>query len=75
MRLAVLGSSTLTHLLPAIRVAGLRRGIWVDAYEMDYGQYLKERRDPESDLRGGFGRIGENLPSGSELLPPHVTQH
>jgi len=26
VRLAVLGSSTLTHLLPAIRVAGLRRG-------------------------------------------------
>ena len=50
VRLAVLGSSTLTHLLPAIRVAGLRRGIWVDTYEADYGQYLQALSDPESDL-------------------------
>ena len=50
VRLAVLGSSTLSHLLPAIRVAGLRRGIWVDTYETDYGQYLQELSDPESDL-------------------------
>ena len=50
VRLAVLGSSTLTHLLPAIRVAGLRRGIWVDTYETDYGQYLQELNDPASGL-------------------------
>ena len=50
VRLAVLGSSTLTHLLPAIRVAGLRRGIWVDIYEADYGQYLQELSDAESGL-------------------------
>jgi FkbH-like protein len=49
-RLAVLGSSTLTHLLPAIRVAGLRRGIWIDTYENDYGQYLQELSDPDSAL-------------------------
>ena len=30
VRLAVLGSATLSHLLPAIRVGGLRRGIWID---------------------------------------------
>ena len=50
VRLAVLGSSTITHLLPAIRVAGLRRGIWVDTYETDYGQYLQELSDPSSAL-------------------------
>ncbi|WP_428490547.1 HAD-IIIC family phosphatase [Rhodopila sp.] len=50
VRLAVLGSSTLTHLLPAIRVAGLRRGIWVDTYENDYGQYLQELSDTDSPL-------------------------
>jgi FkbH-like protein len=50
VRLAVLGSSTLTHLLPAIRVAGLRRGIWIDTYETDYGQYLQELSDPASEL-------------------------
>ena len=47
VRLAVLGSATLTHLLPAIRVAGLRRGIWIDTYENDFGQYLQELSDPE----------------------------
>ncbi|PPQ27034.1 HAD-IIIC family phosphatase [Rhodopila globiformis] len=50
VRLAVLGSSTLTHLLPAIRVAGLRRGIWIDTYENDYGQYRQELSDPGSAL-------------------------
>jgi FkbH-like protein len=50
VRLAVLGSSTLAHLLPAIRVAGLRRGIWIDTYENDYGQYLQELTDPDSEL-------------------------
>ncbi|MSP02594.1 MAG: HAD-IIIC family phosphatase [Acetobacteraceae bacterium] len=50
VRLAVLGSSTLTHLLPAIRVAGLRRGIWIDTYENDFGQYWQELSDPASAL-------------------------
>ena len=50
VRLAVIGSSTLTHLLPAIRVAGLRRGIWIDTYENEYGQYLQELSEPDSPL-------------------------
>ncbi len=50
VRLAILGSSTVTHLLPAIRVAGLRRNIWVDTYETDYGQYWQELSDPASAL-------------------------
>ena len=50
VRLAVLGSSTLAHLHGAIRVAGLRRGIWVDTYENEFGQYLQELSDPLSAL-------------------------
>jgi FkbH-like protein len=50
VRLAVLGSSTLTHLPPAIRVAGLRRGLWIETFEGDYGQYLQELLDPRSAL-------------------------
>jgi FkbH-like protein len=50
VRLAVLGSSTMTHLLPAVRVAGLRRGIWIDTYENEYGQYLQELSDIGSPL-------------------------
>ncbi|MEA2742673.1 MAG: hypothetical protein QOG25_1044 [Acetobacteraceae bacterium] len=50
VRLAVLGSSTLTQLLPGIRVAGLRRGIWIDTYENEYGQYLQELSEIDSPL-------------------------
>jgi FkbH-like protein len=50
VRLAVLGSSTLTHVLPGIRVAALRRGIWVTTYEADYGQYLQELSNKASPL-------------------------
>jgi FkbH-like protein len=51
VRLALLGSATMTHLHPAIRVAGLRRGLWIDTYENEYGQYLQELSDPGSGLR------------------------
>jgi len=50
VRLAVLGSSTLAHLHAPIRVAGLRRGIWIETYENNYGQYLQELLDPGSEL-------------------------
>jgi len=50
VRLALLGSSTLAHLHPAIRVAGLRRRLWIETYENDYGQYWQELADPGSAL-------------------------
>jgi FkbH-like protein len=50
IRLAILGSSSLAHLHGAIRIAGLRRGFWIDIYESDYGQYLQELTNPSSGL-------------------------
>lgn len=50
LRLAMLGSSTLHHLAPAIRVAGLRRGLWIDVFEGEYGQYRQELLEPGSSL-------------------------
>jgi FkbH-like protein len=50
IRLALLGSCTMAHLHGAIRVAGLRRGLWIDTYENDYGQYMQELADPGSAL-------------------------
>ncbi len=50
IRLAILASSTVSHLLPAIRVAGLRRGLWIKTYEPDYGQHKQELADPASGL-------------------------
>lgn len=50
IRLALLGSSTMAHLHAAIRVAGMRRSLWIEIYENDYGQYWQELTDTGSDL-------------------------
>jgi len=54
VRLALLGSSTLGHLAPAIRVAAYRRGLWVEIFEGEYGLYrqeLEEAAGESSELR------------------------
>jgi HAD superfamily phosphatase (TIGR01681 family) len=50
IRLAILASSTVDHLLPAIRVAGLRRRILIEVYAGAYGQYRQELLDRSSPL-------------------------
>lgn len=50
VRLAVLGSSTTGHLLPAIRVAAARRNLWIELYQSEYGQFRQDVLDPESPL-------------------------
>lgn len=50
VRLALLGSCTLTHLIPGIRIGAFRRGIWVDTYEAPYGMYRQELQDPTSGV-------------------------
>jgi FkbH-like protein len=50
VRLALVGSSTLKHLVPGIRVGGLRRGLWVEVFEGEYGQYRHELMDSASAL-------------------------
>ena len=37
--------------MAAIRVGALRRGLWVSLYKGDYGQYMRELKDPSSALR------------------------
>lgn len=54
IRLALLGSSTVSHLLPAIRVAGLRRGLWITTFMVEYGQYRQALTDASSAL-AAFG--------------------
>ena len=56
IRLAILASSTVEHLLPGIRVGGLRRWIAIETYTPDYGQYAQELHDPAS----GLHRFGPN---------------
>jgi FkbH-like protein len=50
VRLAVLGASTLDHLLPAIRVGGLRRNMLIDTFLPEYGTYQQALMDPRSEL-------------------------
>ena len=50
VRLAVLASSTVDHLLPAVRVGGLRRGLWIDTFTPDYGQYAQALMTPGAGL-------------------------
>ena len=50
LRVAILGSSTVTQLHAGLRVAALRRGLHVLTYEAEYGQYRQELLDVESPL-------------------------
>jgi FkbH-like protein len=50
VRLALLGSSTLKHLIPGIRVAGFRRSVWVEVFEGDYALYENDLLDNGSSL-------------------------
>jgi hypothetical protein len=49
-RLAIVASSTIDHLVPAIRVAALRRQLLLDVYVGQYGQYRQELLDETSPL-------------------------
>ncbi|MGH2415609.1 MAG: hypothetical protein ACRDEA_18340, partial [Microcystaceae cyanobacterium] len=50
IRLAILASSTVDHLPPAIQVAALRRGLMVHCYIATYGQYRQEILNPTAKL-------------------------
>ncbi len=50
VRLGVLSSSTISHLLPGIRMGALRRGLLVEIYEGPYGMYRQELADASSGL-------------------------
>jgi FkbH-like protein len=50
IRLAILGSSTIDHLLPGLRVGALRRGLHLTTHVGDFGQSLQELNDPASSF-------------------------
>ena len=50
VRLAILGSATTVHLPAPIRIGALRRNIHVTIHEGEYGQYLQDLADVESEL-------------------------
>jgi FkbH-like protein len=50
VRLAILASSTVDHLSPAIRVGGLRRRMLIDIHTGAYGQYRQDLLESTSSL-------------------------
>lgn len=50
LKLALMGSSTLHHLVPGIRVGALRRGLEVLVHEGDYGTYYQDLMNPPPSL-------------------------
>jgi len=50
IRLGILSSATVDHVVPAIRVAGLRRRLLIDVHVGPYGQYRQQILDTESAL-------------------------
>ena len=50
LRLALLSSSTITALVPGVRVGALRRGLLLEVYEGPFGMYRQELADPASGL-------------------------
>jgi FkbH-like protein len=50
VRVALLSSATIDHLLPGIRVAGLRRRLLLETYKGSFGQYRQELLDRHSTL-------------------------
>jgi FkbH-like protein len=51
VRVAVLSSATIDHLLPGLRVAALRRGFFVRAFAGAFGQYRQQLLDPSTPLQ------------------------
>ncbi len=51
IRLALLGSCSVEHLLPPIAVGGIRRRVWITPFVGGFGQYRQELMDPRSTLR------------------------
>ena len=50
MKVALVGSATLDHLVPGIRIGALRRGLLVEPWLAPFGQWRQEILDPVSGL-------------------------
>ena len=50
LKLAVLSTCTIDHLVPALQVAGLRHGFWLTIYAGQYGQFRQEVMAADSPL-------------------------
>ena len=77
VRLAILASSTVDQLVPAIRVAGLRRNLLFDVYLGQYGQYRQELLNPASplyDYRPDYILLSLTAHEAVAGVSPHATR-
>jgi hypothetical protein len=65
IRLAVLASSTIDHLLAAFRVAGLRRRLLIDVHSGVFGQYRQDLLNPSAFVHRFVLRRFRSLPGSS----------
>lgn len=78
LRVAVIGSSTLSHLHAGIRLGALRRGILVDLYEGMYGMYRQELMDQGSGLHSFHPDVllialdGHHLTEATHVSPKRI---
>jgi FkbH-like protein len=76
VRLALLGSATVDHLLPGIRIAGLRRRLLIETYSTPFGQYRQALIDSDSSLQQFapqvvlFSLTGRDAMAGVSLSTP-----
>src|SRR5262249_29216537 len=69
LKLALLATSTVDHLLPAIRVGALRRGLVVECHVAPFGQHQQAIRDPLSSTSGFAPQVVLLAPSLPSLMP------
>lgn len=69
LRLALLGSATLDHLAPAIRVGALRRGLLAEILVAPYGQWRQQVLDPSSELRAFAPDAVLLAPDQADMVP------
>ncbi|QJE73382.1 HAD-IIIC family phosphatase [Aerophototrophica crusticola] len=69
LRVTLLGTGTMEHLPPGIRVAALRRGLRVDCAVSGYGQWRQDILDPGSPLAAAKPDVLLLAVDPAELLP------
>src|SRR5690606_14357443 len=69
VRLALVAATTVDHLVPAIRVGCLRRGLIADIYVAPLAQHRQELIDPGSGLHRFDPEVVLLMPDAASLLP------
>jgi FkbH-like protein len=70
VRIALLSSATVDHLLPAVRLAALRRGVLAEVRAGGFGQYRHELTEPSAELQEFRPEFVVLSLAARDVLPP-----